>query len=198
MQTAVQLITHYGYAGIFTLLALGIVGLPIPDETLLMFVGYLAFEHRLQPVWAFSSAFLGSVSGITISYSLGRAFGLYLPQRWRTTLRLTPERIQRAENWFRSGGEWILVVGYFVPGVRHLTAYAAGASSLGYRPFSIFAYVGAFIWSSTFLAFGYFLGEGWNQGAPRFQRNLAILMAVAVVAILIYLHWRRNNRPDSN
>ena len=34
-------ITHYGYGAIFCLLALGIVGLPAPDETLLAFSGYL-------------------------------------------------------------------------------------------------------------------------------------------------------------
>lgn len=187
MQTAVHFITQYGYAGIFALLALGIVGLPVPDETLLMFVGYLAFERQLHLLAAFASAFFGAVCGITVSYFLGRAFGLYLPARWRSFLRLTPERIERAQNWFRSGGEWILVVGYFVPGVRHLTAYAAGASSLAFPPFSLFAYFGAFIWSSTFIGFGYFLGKGWNQGAWRFERNLGILMAVALIAILIFL-----------
>jgi membrane protein DedA with SNARE-associated domain len=191
MQIAVHFITHYGYAGIFTLLALGIVGLPIPDETLLMFVGYLAFQHRLNPAAAFASAFFGGVCGITVSYGLGRAFGLYLPQRWRNFLRLTPERIERTQDWFRSGGEWILVVGYFIPGVRHLTAYAAGASCLGYTPFAIFAYLGAFIWTTTFIGFGYFLGEGWNNGAPRFERNVAILMVVAVLALLIFLRWRK-------
>lgn len=194
MQIAAHFIEHYGYAGIFALLALGIIGLPIPDETLLMFVGYLSFEHRLRLVAAFASAFFGAACGITISYMLGRAFGLYVPSRWRSFLRLTPERIERVDEWFRRGGEWILVVGYFVPGVRHLTAYAAGGSSLAFPQFSIFAYAGALIWTTTFIGFGYFLGEGWNQGAGRFERNLAILMAVAVVAILIFLSVRKRKR----
>lgn len=191
MQTATHFITHYGYAGIFALLALGIVGLPIPDETLLVFVGYLAFKHQLNVAGTYAAAFLGAACGITISYSLGRAFGLYLPPRWRNLLRLTPERIERVQNWFRSGGEWILVVGYFVPGVRHLTAYAAGASSIAFPAFSLFAYLGAFVWTTTFITFGYFLGEGWNQGAARFERNLGILMAVVLLAILISLRWRK-------
>jgi len=194
MQAAVQFITHYGYAGIFVLLALGIVGLPVPDETLLMFVGYLAFHHRLNALGAFVSGFLGAVCGITMSYGLGRASELYLPQRWRKVLRLTPDRIEQAQNWFRRGGEWILVVGYFVPGVRHLTAYAAGASSVEYPVFSIFAYTGALIWSGTFIAVGYFLGEGWNQGAQRFERNLAIVMAIAFVAILVFLWIRKRKK----
>ena len=35
-----ELIAHYGYFGIVIALAGGIVGLPIPDEFLLTFVGY--------------------------------------------------------------------------------------------------------------------------------------------------------------
>lgn len=198
MQTATHFIIHFGYAGIFVLLALGIVGLPIPDETLLVFVGYLAFKHQLNVAGTYAAAFSGAACGITISYSLGRAFGLYLPVRWRSLLRLTPERIDRAQNWFRSGGEWILVAGYFIPGVRHLTAYAAGASSIAYPAFSMFAYLGAFVWTTTFIALGYFLGEGWHQGEARFERILAIFMAVVVVAILVFLRWRRKGPETSN
>jgi membrane protein DedA with SNARE-associated domain len=35
---------QYGYFGIYGLLMLGIFGLPLPDETLLLFCGFLGFE----------------------------------------------------------------------------------------------------------------------------------------------------------
>ena len=62
-------IMQYGCLAIFCLLMLGIVGLPVPDEVLLTFVGYLIFEHILNPVPAALAAFLGSICGITLSYS---------------------------------------------------------------------------------------------------------------------------------
>jgi membrane protein DedA with SNARE-associated domain len=43
-------IAHYGYAGLFTLLLLGIVGLPVPDETLLVYAGYLIGKGELAAV----------------------------------------------------------------------------------------------------------------------------------------------------
>lgn len=43
MDLGFEWITHYGYVAIFVLLMLGIVGLPVPDEALLTFVGYLSF-----------------------------------------------------------------------------------------------------------------------------------------------------------
>lgn len=191
MQTAVYWITHYGYAGIFSLLALGIVGLPIPDETLLVFVGYLIFRGKLHTVPAFVSAFAGAVCGITLSYGLGRGFGAYLVPRWHRFLHLSPERLERVQDWFRRSGRWVLVFGYYVPGVRHLTAYVAGTSGLPFPAFAVFAYVGGFVWSLSFISFGYFLGEGWNGGQIHLERNLRIIAGTAVAGILLYLWLRR-------
>src|ERR1035438_7205085 len=50
-------IAQYGYLAIFSLLVLGIVGLPVPDETLLTFTGYLVFRGHLWLPLAFLSAF---------------------------------------------------------------------------------------------------------------------------------------------
>ena len=69
-------ITQYGYFAIFLLLVCGIVGLPVPDETLLTFAGYLVFKGNLSLPLAFAAALGGSLSGITISYTLGRTLGM--------------------------------------------------------------------------------------------------------------------------
>ena len=123
-------ITEYGYAAIIGLLMLGIVGLPVPDETLLTFTGYLVFRGNLRLPLAFAAALAGSACGITISYLLGRTFGLKLIHRYGRYLRIREEHVEKAHAWFRKAGHWSLTFGYFIPGVRHLTAYAAGMSDL--------------------------------------------------------------------
>jgi membrane protein DedA with SNARE-associated domain len=67
MDLAFAWITHYGYVAIFLLLMFGIVGLPVPDEALLTFVGYLSFKGDLQLVASLLTAFLGTACGITVS-----------------------------------------------------------------------------------------------------------------------------------
>jgi membrane protein DedA with SNARE-associated domain len=57
----------YGYLGIFSLLMLGIVGLPVPDEWLLTFAGYLIFKGHFQIVPTLAAAVLGSICGISVS-----------------------------------------------------------------------------------------------------------------------------------
>lgn len=50
-------IIQYGYLALFALLLLGIVGLPVPDETLLAFAGYLIFTNELAPLPTAITAF---------------------------------------------------------------------------------------------------------------------------------------------
>src|SRR5438067_9158429 len=54
-------ITQYGYFAIFCLLVLGIVGLPVPDETLLTFSGYLVFKGHFGFLPTVASAYAGSI-----------------------------------------------------------------------------------------------------------------------------------------
>ena len=189
-QQVLAWITQYGYQAIFVLLVLGIVGLPVPDETLLTFTGYLIYKGHLSPPLAFVSALTGSASGITVSYALGRVFGMALLHRFGKYLHLTPERLDRAHAWFEQIGQWALTFGYFIPGVRHLTAYAAGISSLEPQRFAIFAYLGSVLWVSTFLSLGYLLGERWHTVERNIHRYL-VFVAVALGALAAgYLAWR--------
>jgi len=190
-----QWIAAYGYPAIFVLLVFGIVGLPVPDETLMTFTGYLVYAGHLKLAPAFLAAFGGSACGITISYILGRTFGIALIHRYGKYIHLTEERIQYAHNWFERVGRWGLTFGYFIPGVRHFTAYAAGMSNLEPHLFAVFAYAGAFIWASTFIALGYFLGERWESTSERIHHYLMIATGVGLVLALIYLAYRRWRRP---
>jgi membrane protein DedA with SNARE-associated domain len=175
---------------------LGIVGLPVPDETLLTFTGYLIYKSHLRLVPAFAAAFCGSACGITVSYLLGRTFGIALIHRYGRYIGLTEKRIHEAHNWFERAGRWGLTFGYFVPGVRHFTAYAAGMSDLEAPVFAVFAYSGAFVWSLTFISLGYFLGERWEAVSEEIHRKIVVACGIILAAGLLYLAIRRWRVPS--
>ena len=196
MDTLQGWVTQYGSISLFFLMMLGIVGLPIPDETLLVFSGYLIFTRTLNPIATFTMAFLGSATGITVSYLLGRVYGLKLVHKYGRYFHFTEERFLKVHNWFERAGRWSLFFGYYIAGVRHFTAMVAGASALEYPVFAAFAYSGAFTWVLVFLSIGYFVGERW-QGASTQLHHYFVAAAAALGAILgIYLLarylWRRS------
>jgi membrane protein DedA with SNARE-associated domain len=137
-----------------------------------------------------AAAFLGSVCGITLSYGLGRLLGLHVIQRLGPVLHLRPEHLAETQRWFEHWGKYVLIIGYFVPGVRHLTGIVAGASKLSPVVFARFAYSGALVWSSSFITLGYLMGEEWKHMSQQFHLVLVIgatlvLLGLAVASLVI-------------
>jgi membrane protein DedA with SNARE-associated domain len=185
-------VSEYGYAGLFGLLVLGIFGLPVPDETLLVFCGFLISQARLHPVPTWFAGVGGSVCGISLSYAIGRTIERGFIHRWGGYVHITEERLERVHRWFDRGGRWMLTTGYFIPGVRHLTALVAGMSGMSFRCFAVYAWAGAALWVTTFLVLGYVLGENWRTVFEAVHRWLTIVVVAAGVAGLLL--WRLRAR----
>lgn len=183
-------VTHYGYAAIFVLLLLGIVGLPIPDETLLVFTGYLIFKGTLHPIPAYLTALAGSWCGISLSYTIGRVLGVGAVSRYGHRLHLTEERLAKVHNWFDRIGHWALAVGYFIAGLRHLTAIVAGMSKLEFRSFAAYAWSGGAVWALSFLLLGYTLGEQWQTVGELVHRDMGYVSLGLPGAAALFLLWR--------
>ena len=183
-------VAAHGYGALYLLLALGVIGLPIPDETLLVFTGYLIFRGTLNPMGAFAAAVAGAWTGISGSYLLGRTLGLGAVQRYGKYVRLTEARLAKVHGWFEHAGHWTLVFGYYIAGVRHFTAVVAGTSKLEYPTFIAYAWSGGAVWVATFLTLGYFLGEDWRQVAELVHRYIVYASLVIIAAgILWYFRW---------
>lgn len=191
MDAVFQWITTYGYGALFLLLMLGVVGLPIPDETLLLFCGYLISKGDFHPLRAWLAALGGSWCGITLSYTIGRTLGLGVVHRFGKYLHITQERIDRVHQWFDRIGHWALLVGYYIAGVRHFTAIVAGTSGLSFVSFATYAWTGGLLWVTTFLTIGYFIGENWKRIGESIHQYILYGSIVVVVAAAGYWLWTR-------
>jgi membrane protein DedA with SNARE-associated domain len=187
-------LNHYGAFGLFFMMALGIVGLPIPEETTLTLAGVLIYRGHLQTGPALVAALAGAAVGVTVSYTLGRTLGLRLLLKHGAFFHVSAESVEKAHVWFERVGHWSLFVGYFFPGIRHLTAIAAGASKLKLADFALFAYTGALVWSYCFIAIGVFLGRHSLALSENIHRNMIVgsLVLVAIIALsLLARRWLR-------
>lgn len=78
-----SIIEQVGYAALFLVLCLGLIGLPIPNETVVMTGGALSAAGVLSPVPAFIMTCLGISSAMTFGYSFGRFSGAKLSSWFR-------------------------------------------------------------------------------------------------------------------
>ncbi len=183
-------ISRHAYGGLFLLLAVGVVGVPVPDEVLMTFAGALAYSGRVHLLTIMAVAAGGAVCGITVSWALGRLLGRRAVERLGRRIGVTDTDLDRVRRWFGRWGRWTLLFGYFVPGVRHLTALVAGTSSLRWRRFAPFAYTGAVVWSQAMVLLGYRFGRDAEGFARSLHGHLAVAGAAAAVGLAVWLAWR--------
>lgn len=196
MASVLDWISTYGYPVIFLLLTLGVVGLPVPDETLLVFAGYLIFKGKMHPLAAWGAALAGSWCGISLSYTIGRTLGLGVVHRFGKYLHITDERLDQVHRWFDRIGHWALFAGYYIAGLRHFTAIVAGTSKLRFTSFIAYAWSGGLLWVTTFLTLGYYLGENWKIISEMVERDLLyVSIAVfALAAVYLLIKYRRKRQ----
>lgn len=184
-------------------MALGIVGLPIPDETILTVSGFFVFQRHLHFIPTIASAFFGSATGITISYLIGKKFGTLAIKKFQPFLHINEEKLDKTKKWFDKSGGWILFAGYFIPVVRHLTAIVAGSMKTKYTSFMGYAYSGCLLWVNTFVTLGYFSGKNWEKIKDNIQDNILLLVIAAVflaagyaVIHSLFLHRKKKYPQD--
>ena len=193
-QTLIAYLTHYGVVVLFVALVLGIMGLPIPDELLMTVAGALVRHGVLGRAATVTAAFAGSASGITLSYVLGRTLGAAALHRW---LHVPEDTFVRAQRWFTRFGHWLLTFGYFIPGVRHVTAIAAGSAPITYGAFARAAYPGAVVWCCVFLGVGYWAGDEGARLIAALHGHVRLgvaLLALGSTLLLLGRWWYRQSR----
>jgi membrane protein DedA with SNARE-associated domain len=195
----------YSYLGIFAALGLGILGLPIPDETLMAFAGFLASRGTLSYPNAVLASFAGTICGISIGFFLGRSFGRPFLEKYSAKLRIYPRHLQKAEAWYSKYGKFALFIGYFIPGVRHITAIFAGISIMPYKVFAIYSFAGGLLWTLTFVTMGYYLGENWKL-VYKYSYHYILPLVIVVSVVLLIINYltmddrkkRRNSHKEES
>ena len=185
-------IHHYGYFGLTGLLVLGIVGLPLPDETLLMAVGYLVYRGKMLYVPSLLAGIAGGVVGITISYALGVLIGYALLLHAGRIFHLNEKRLQMTEKWLDKYGGYALFGGFFIPGVRHAAAIVAGLGNMSFARFAFFSYLGATVWVIVFITLGRFAGPHVERVSLFLHHELVWAIGVGLLALiaLAIAGWR--------
>lgn len=183
MQSLIGLLNHYGYIVLLVSLTLELIALPLPGEVLMTYCGFLIREQKLNWTLSILAASCGAILGITLSYFIGRSLGAPFFEKYGHYVHMDKERLDKVSNWLKRYGNKLLIVTYFIPGIRHITGYFSGLIRISYKEFAINAYIGAFIWTATFISLGKVLGANWEKYHGIIKKYL--IMGSLLTALLI-------------
>ncbi|WP_285395291.1 VTT domain-containing protein [Lysinibacillus sp. fls2-241-R2A-57] len=182
-------IDQFGYIVLFTALLLELLALPLPGEVLMSYTGFLVYKGDLNWILSIGIAGTGSCLGMTISYWIGYKLGKPFFGKYGYRVHLGPKRLENTSLWFSKYGNKLLVIAFFIPGIRHITGYFSGITRLPYKTYAIFAYTGAFLWVTVFISLGKILGPQWEMFHSSIKKYLIIGgIAIAIISIVYFLY----------
>jgi len=186
-----EILSAWGYAAVFGVIALESAGLPLPGETILIGAAvYAAQSGGLSLPLLVAAGAGGAAAGGLAGYAAGRVFGVALFRRYGARIGLGPRRLKLARYLFSRFGGWLVFFARFVTILRVFGAPLAGAHQYAVAPFLVFNSAGALVWATCVGALGYFLPAAAERAQGRF--GVAAFLALIAAALWLRRFYRRN------
>ena len=194
-------IEHFTYLGLFVVLMLCGLGMPIPEDVALLAGGYLAHRGVTRYPITLAVSLLGVVAGDNSLFFLGRRFGTGLVRYFTLAWPGRQQQIERIEHFMRRHGARAVFYARFLAGLRALIYLSAG--SFGVRPavFLLYDLLGALISVPIVVTLGYIFGKQIEMMVRYIGGFERLIVIVAILSAAVYgtrmLVLRKTNEPVS-
>ena len=200
----IEIMNNFGYIGVFLLITIENVFPPIPSEVILLFGGFMTTYSSMNVIGVIIASTLGSVLGAIILYYIGKILNKERLKKIITSkpgklLRLKPEDIDKADEWFDSKGNKTVFFCRFVPVIRSLISIPAGMSEMPMKKFLIYTTAGSLIWNAALTIAGSIVGENWTsivEIMDSYSHIAVIVLAIIfIIAIIVFYTKRKKKNP---
>lgn len=169
----------------------GVVVMPLlPGDSLLFAVGLIAATtgqidiYTVIPLLVFAA-----LLGDNVNYFIGKKFGDYIQSKERI-LFLKKSHIEDTEKYFAENGGKTVILARFIPIVRTIAPFVAGAGEMKYRTYLLYCISGAFLWVTSITLLGYFLGNiEWVK--LNFEKFVLGIVFVSILPIIFKAFKRK-------
>lgn len=154
LQLWFRLSLEWGYAGVFTMMAIESTVFPLPSEVVVPPAAYWAEQGRFHFWGIVAAATLGSWTGSALSYWVARRAGRPLIMRYGRYFFVPEKKWLLAEHWINHYSMAGIFFARLLPVVRHLVSLPAGAARMPFGRFSTMTLLGSFTWCTILAWFG--------------------------------------------
>jgi len=191
----------WGYWGLFLFVFIGNLGVPMPEETVLLVAGFLAGRNELDLRTVYLVGIGSAVAGDCCGFMFGRTGGQRLFERLAERFRFVRRRYDRLQEFFHVHGSKAVFMARFITGARFMAGPMAGAAGMRFWRFLGWNLLGALIWCSLVITVGYLVGDEleWvTYVAHRASHWMAIVALLVLAAIWVFRPRERHQpRPES-
>ena len=189
-----QIVADYGtlsYLILFLIVFVetGLVVMPLlPGDSLLFAVGALAATaaegqginiYFVMPL-LISAALLGD----NVNYFVGKTFGAQIAKKEKILFFKREYLVKTEEFYARHGGQTVIMA-RFVPIVRTLAPFVAGAGSMNYGKYIAYCIIGAIVWVVGITLLGY-----WFGNIPIIKENFEFVVLGIIGLSVLPIVWQ--------
>lgn len=199
---ALLVIREAGYLGVFLLMVLQSLNIPIPSEVTMTFSGALSEQGAFNFWLVVLVGASGSLVGSFLSY---HSAAFIVKNGWRKRYRIlrfliSEKNLEAAERWFRKYGAFSIFFGRLIPIVSTFISFPAGLAKMNIAKFSILTLAGAFVWSLFLAWLGFIFSANWELLKIYFRRfdYLVLILLLAGIVGWLWHVFRNSSNSLSN
>jgi membrane-associated protein len=179
-----EIVNEYGtlsYVILFLIVFVetGLVVMPLlPGDSLLFAVGALAASaaegQGINIAFVMPLLIVAALLGDNVNYFVGKTFGAQIAKKEKI-LFFKREYLTKTEAFYAKHGGQTVIMARFIPIVRTLAPFVAGAGSMNYGKYIFFCIVGAIVWVFGITMLGYLFGN-----IPIIKNNFEIVVLAII------------------
>lgn len=169
----------------------GFVIMPLlPGDSMLFAIGVIAATTgQLSIAIIIPLLIVAALLGDNLNYFVGKKFGSYIKERGNI-LFLKKEYITQTETFFEKHGAKAIIVARFMPIIRTIAPFVAGAGSMKYKNYIVNCILGAVLWVVSITLLGYFLGQiPWVK--ENFEKVVLAIILLSIAPIVLKLFKKK-------
>ena len=181
LDAIIQALGFWTYLFLFAIIFVetGVVIMPfLPGDSLLFAAGAISATTSLNPVLLWVLLAIAAILGDTVNYWIGHYIG---PKVFSGNVRwLKKEHLMKTQAFYEKHGGKTIFLARFIPIIRTFAPFVAGVGKMRYSYFITYNFVGGIVWTSLFLAAGYFFGN-----LPFVRDNFStVIFAIIIISVL--------------
>jgi membrane-associated protein len=174
----------YGLLFLIIFVETGLIIMPLlPGDSLLFAVGVLAAASgKIELTFVIPLLIGAALLGDNVNYFVGKFFSDFIKSKEKI-LFLKRSHIEQTEAFYEKHGGQTVIMARFIPIVRTVAPFVAGAGSMKYSTYITFCIIGAVLWVTGITLLGYFLGNNdWVKA--NFEKVVLGIVAVSVLPMI--------------
>ena len=185
---------HMSYAVMFVLLLGCGMGLPMPEDIILVSGGILSATGVVDPYTTTVLCLFGVLAGDGFVFYMGRRFGPAIKSARGFRRLFTKNRDEKVLKIFQRYGDKVIFMARFMPGLRMPIFLTCGTYQVSPLKFLLLDGVAALISVPAWIYVGYLFGDNLEvleKKIRHLQTGIVATLVLSVIAIFIVLKIRR-------